>query len=68
LRREKTSVSQEDYLKAIWEMSEENQVPIGARLAEELDVTPPAVTTAVKRMARDGQSFSPAKAARWRST
>jgi DtxR family transcriptional regulator, Mn-dependent transcriptional regulator len=54
LRREKTSVSQEDYLKTIWEMLEENQIPISARLAEELDVTPPAVTAAVKRMARDG--------------
>lgn len=54
MRREKTSVSQEDYLKAIWEMLEEDQVPISARLAEELDVTPPAVTAAVKRMARDG--------------
>jgi DtxR family transcriptional regulator, Mn-dependent transcriptional regulator len=54
LRREKTSVSQEDYLKAIWEMLEGNQVPISARLAEELDVTPPAVTAALKRMARDG--------------
>jgi DtxR family transcriptional regulator, Mn-dependent transcriptional regulator len=47
-------VSQEDYLKAIWEMAEEKQTPISARLAEELDVTPPAVTAAVKRMARDG--------------
>jgi len=36
LRREKTSVSQEDYLKAIWEMLEEDQTPISARLAEEL--------------------------------
>lgn len=54
MRRDKTSVSQEDYLKAIWEMLEEQQVPISARLAEELDVTPPAVTAAVKRMARDG--------------
>ena len=54
MRRDKTSVSQEDYLKAIWEMLEEHQVPISARLAEELDVTPPAVTAAVKRMARDG--------------
>jgi DtxR family transcriptional regulator, Mn-dependent transcriptional regulator len=54
LRREKTSVSQEDYLKAIWEMREQDQVPISARLAEELGVTPPAVTAAVKRMARDG--------------
>jgi len=54
LRREKTSVSQEDYLKAIWEMLEENQTPISARLAEELQVTPPAVTAALKRMTRDG--------------
>jgi DtxR family transcriptional regulator, Mn-dependent transcriptional regulator len=54
LQRNKTSVSREDYLKAIWEMLEENQVPISARLAEELDVTPPAVTAAIKRMARDG--------------
>jgi DtxR family Mn-dependent transcriptional regulator len=53
LRREKTSVSQEDYLKAIWEMLEENQTPISARLAEELNVTPPAVTAALKRMIRD---------------
>jgi len=54
LKRDKTSVSQEDYLKAIWEMLEENHVPISARLAEELDVTPPAVTAALKRMTRDG--------------
>ncbi|MBZ5527965.1 MAG: metal-dependent transcriptional regulator [Acidobacteriia bacterium] len=54
LRREKTSVSQEDYLKAIWEMLEEEQTPISARLAEELKVTPPAVTAALKRMTRDG--------------
>jgi DtxR family Mn-dependent transcriptional regulator len=54
MKREKTSVSQEDYLKAIWEMLEEDQTPISARLAEELDVTPPAVTAALKRMTRDG--------------
>jgi DtxR family transcriptional regulator, Mn-dependent transcriptional regulator len=54
VRREKGSVSQEDYLKAIWEMFEENQTPISARLAEELEVTPPAVTAALKRMTRDG--------------
>ena len=52
--RDKTSVSQEDYLKAIWEMLEEDQTPISARLAEELHVTPPAVTAALKRMTRDG--------------
>jgi DtxR family transcriptional regulator, iron-dependent repressor len=54
LRREKTSVSQEDYLKAIWEMLEEDRTPISARLAEALNVTPPAVTAALKRMTRDG--------------
>jgi DtxR family Mn-dependent transcriptional regulator len=54
VRPGQTSVSQEDYLKAIWEMLEENHEPISARLAEELDVTPPAVTAALKRMTRDG--------------
>src|SRR3984885_4027886 len=54
MRREKTSVSREDYLKAIWEMVQEEHEPISARLAEELSVTPPAVTAALKRMTRDG--------------
>ena len=54
MQRQKTSVSQEDYLKAIWEMLEEDQVPISARLAEALAVTPPAVAAALKRMTRDG--------------
>lgn len=54
MRREKTSVSQEDYLKAIWEIVQEGQVPISARLAEDLSVTPPAVTAALKRMTRGG--------------
>jgi len=53
LRREKTSVSQEDYLKAIWEMLEDGETPISARVAEQLGVTPPAVTAALKRMTRD---------------
>jgi len=53
LKRQTTSVSQEDYLKAIWEMLEEDEAPISARLAEALDVTPPAVTAAIKRMTRD---------------
>ena len=52
--RETTSVSREDYLKAIWELAQEDHAPIGARLAEELGVTPPAVTAALKRMTRDG--------------
>lgn len=54
MRREKTSVSQEDYLKAIWEIVLEEQVPISARLAEDLGVTPPAVTAALKRMTQGG--------------
>ena len=53
MQRTKTSVSQEDYLKAIWELVEEGHQPISARLAEELGVTPPAVTAALKRMRRD---------------
>ncbi len=51
---ERTSVSREDYLKAILEMEQEGMVPISARLSETLQVTPPAVTAAVKRMVRDG--------------
>ena len=54
MRRGTTSVSQEDYLKAIWEIVQEGQAPISARLAEDLGVTPPAVTAALKRMGRDG--------------
>jgi len=54
MRREKTSVSQEDYLKAVYELVQEEQTPISARLAEDLDVTPPAVTAALKRMTRGG--------------
>jgi len=53
-RREHPSVSQEDYLKAILEMEHEELVPISARLSEELGVTPPAVTAALKRMTRNG--------------
>jgi DtxR family transcriptional regulator, Mn-dependent transcriptional regulator len=54
LQRQRTSVSQEDYLKAIWDALQEEQEPISARLAEELQVTPPAVAAALKRMTRDG--------------
>lgn len=54
MRRETTSVSQEDYLKQIWEIVQEEQTPISARLAEDLGVTPPAVTAALKRMTRGG--------------
>ncbi len=54
MQRQRTSVSQEDYLKAIWDIVQEEQDPISARLAEELQVTPPAVAAALKRMGRDG--------------
>jgi DtxR family Mn-dependent transcriptional regulator len=52
--REKTSASREDYLKTIWEIVQEGQAPISARLAKDLAVTPPAVTAALKRLSRDG--------------
>jgi DtxR family Mn-dependent transcriptional regulator len=52
--REKPSVSREDYLKAVWAAIQEGQAPVSARLAEDLAVTPPAVTAALKRVARDG--------------
>jgi DtxR family Mn-dependent transcriptional regulator len=52
--REKSSVSREDYLKTIWEIVQEGQAPISARLAKDLAVTPPAVTAALKRLSRDG--------------
>src|SRR6202171_1728907 len=54
MRRGKTSVTQKDYQKSIGKMLEEAQPQIGARLAEELHVPPPAVTAALKRMTRDG--------------
>ena len=52
--RETTSASREDYLTSIWEMVQDGQEPISARLADDLAVTPPAVTAALKRLARDG--------------
>jgi DtxR family Mn-dependent transcriptional regulator len=51
---EHASISQEDYLKAIYGMLSRSEEPISARLSEQLNVTPPAVTTALKRMARHG--------------
>ncbi|MBI3016299.1 MAG: metal-dependent transcriptional regulator [Candidatus Tectomicrobia bacterium] len=48
------TVSKENYLKTIWHLQYEGQSPIAARLAEELAVSPPAVTAALKRMAKEG--------------
>ena len=53
-KAEHASISQEDYLKAIYKMLSSSEEPISARLSEQLRVTPPAVTTALKRMARHG--------------
>jgi DtxR family Mn-dependent transcriptional regulator len=48
------TVSKEDYLKAIAEAEGEGETVISATLANWLSVTRPAVTTALKRLAKDG--------------
>jgi DtxR family Mn-dependent transcriptional regulator len=48
------TVSKEDYLKAIAEAEAEGETVISATLARWLAVTRPAVTTAVKRLKKDG--------------
>jgi DtxR family Mn-dependent transcriptional regulator len=48
------TVSKEDYLKAIAEAEAEGESVISATLAHWLSVTRPAVTTALKRLAKDG--------------
>jgi DtxR family Mn-dependent transcriptional regulator len=48
------TVSQEDYLKAIAEAEADGAVVISATLAHWLGVTRPAVTTALRRLTRDG--------------
>lgn len=48
------TVSKEDYLKAILEAESEGRAVISATLAHWLSVTPPAVTTAMRRLKRDG--------------
>jgi len=53
LRREKTSVSQEDYLKAIWEMLEEDHTPI-RRGSPRIESYSSRGDRALKRMTRDG--------------
>ena len=47
------TVSKEDYLKAIAEAEAEGEAVISATLAHWLSVTRPAVTTALKRLAKD---------------
>ena len=48
------TVSKEDYLKSILEAESEGEAVIGARLADLLSVSPPAVTMALRRLKKDG--------------
>ena len=49
-----TTASIEDYLEGIYDLMGSGGPVIGARLARHLKVSPPAVTEALQRMARDG--------------
>jgi DtxR family transcriptional regulator, iron-dependent repressor len=48
------TVSKEDYLKAVFEAESEGKTVISATLAGWLNVSPPAVTMALRRLKRDG--------------
>jgi DtxR family transcriptional regulator, iron-dependent repressor len=48
------SATVEEYLETIYNLSMENEVVIGARLAERFHVAPPTVTEMLKRLVRDG--------------
>jgi len=48
------TVSKEDYLKSILEAESEGETVISARLADWHNVSPPAVTTALRRLKKDG--------------
>ncbi|MCL5958185.1 MAG: metal-dependent transcriptional regulator [Chloroflexi bacterium] len=48
-----TTSTIEEYLEAIYVLSDEEQPVIGVRLAEALHVSPPTVTVTLKRMVRD---------------
>ena len=48
------TVSKEDYLKAILEAESEGETVISATLAHWLQVSPPAITMAVRRLKKDG--------------
>jgi DtxR family Mn-dependent transcriptional regulator len=55
LKTEETlSATVEEYLETIYNMSAENEVVIGARLAEKFNVSAPTVTEMLKRLVRDG--------------
>ena len=51
---EPLSATVEEYLEMIYNMSAEDEVVIGARLAEKFRVSAPTVTEMLKRLVRDG--------------
>src|SRR5438876_8375525 len=51
---EPLSATVEEYLETIYNMNMEDEVVIGARLAEKFRVAPPTVTEMLKRLMRDG--------------
>ena len=51
---EPLSATVEEYLETIYNMGVENEVVIGARLAEKFNVSAPTVTEMLKRLVRDG--------------
>src|SRR5215467_8765031 len=51
---EPLSATVEEYLEAIYNLSAEDEVVIGARLAEKFHVSAPTVTEMLKRLVRDG--------------
>src|SRR5438270_7387255 len=51
---EPLSATVEEYLETIYNMSMEDELVIGARLAEKFRVSPPTVTEMLKRLVRDG--------------
>lgn len=51
---EPLSATVEEYLETVYNMSVENEVVIGARLAEKFGVSAPTVTEMLKRLVRDG--------------
>ena len=53
MQNQRPSPTVEDYLGIIYTLERDGQPVIGARLAEWLEVSPPTVTTTVKRMVRD---------------
>src|SRR5947208_4759074 len=51
---ESLSATVEEYLETVYNMSAEDEVVIGARLAEKFHVSAPTVTEMLKRLVRDG--------------